>query len=88
MATIDEGNGRYKSNIKDVCNRIKEYKEKHPDHIIEMLTNPYNSLVIKIYDITLNKGADGLIMIIEYLTPKTIDQVLALSDEHRDGRFW
>ena len=84
MAVINEGNGRYKTNIAEVCKRINEYKAYHGNHVIEMLTNPYNRLVVKIYD----ESIDELIMVVEYLTDNTIEQVLALADEHRDGRFW
>lgn len=88
MATINEGNGKYKANIAEVCKRINEYKAQHANHVIKMLTNPYNPLVVKIYDESPNAGAEGLIMVVEYLTDNTISQVLALADEHEDGRFW
>ena len=88
MATINEGNGRYKANIAEVCERINQYKEQHPKHIIVALTNPYNQLVVKLYDETVGSIDDALIMVVEYLTEKTIDQVTACADEHRDGRFW
>ena len=88
MATINEGNGRYKVHISEVCKRINEYKAQHTNHVITMLTNPYNQLVVKIYDETLDRGAEGLIMVVEYLTDNTIGQVLALADIHTDGRFW
>ena len=84
MAVINEGNGRYKTNIAEVCKRINEYKVQHGNHVIKMLANPYNRLVVKIYD----ESIDELIMVVEYLTDNTIEQVLALADEHRDGRFW
>lgn len=85
MATIDEGNGKYKANIAEVCKRINNYKSQHINHVIKMLTNPYNRLVVKVYDET-NEGE--LIMIVEYLTENTIEKVLELADEHKDGRFW
>lgn len=84
MATINEGNGRYKANIAEVCERINKYKEQNPTHVIVVRTNPYNQLVAKLYD----KTNDLLIMVVEYLTENTIDQVTACADEHHDGRFW
>jgi len=87
MATINEGNGKYKANIAEVCKRINEYKAQHANHVIKMLTNPYNGLVVKIYDESI-EGDGNLIFVVEYLTDKTIGQVLALADEHKDGRFW
>jgi hypothetical protein len=87
MATINEGNGKYKANIAEVCKRINEYKAQHANHVIKMLTNPYNRLVVKIYDESI-EGEGNLIMVVEYLTDNTIGQVLALADEHKDGRFW
>ena len=87
MATIDEGNGKYKASIAEVCKRINEYKAQHANHMIKMLTNPYNRLVVKVYDESI-EGEGDLIMVVEYLTDKTIDQVLALADVHHDGRFW
>ena len=88
MATINEGNGKYKANIAEVCKRINEYKAQHANHVITMLTNPYNRLVVKIYDDSLGMADANLIMVVEYLTDNTIGKVLALADEHKDSRFW
>jgi hypothetical protein len=89
MATINEGNGKYKASIVEVCKRINAYKAQHANHVIKMLTNPYNRLVVKVYDESIGvMSGDDLIMVIEYLTDNTIGKVLELADEHTDGRFW
>lgn len=88
MAIVNEGDGRYKTNIAEVCKRINAYKAAHPDHVIVALTNPYNRLVVKLYDDTIGGISESLIMVVEYLTDKTIDQVVACADEHKDGRYW
>jgi hypothetical protein len=89
MATINEGMGRYKVSIQGVCERINEYKASHQNHVIAMHTNPYNRLVVKIYDESIGIIAgDDLIMVVEYLTDRTIGRVIGLADIHRDGRYW
>jgi uncharacterized FlaG/YvyC family protein len=91
MVFCNVGAGRYRTNITEVCRRINEYKEQHHGHVIRALTNPYNPLVVKIYDETIEETTEipyHCVMVVEYLTEKTIDQVTALADIHKDGRFW